>query len=247
MPFSRRYKFLFLFIYCIIGIYINSAAQTDQSVGNWNVLIFKGRISQRFSYLNEINIRSNSYNLKYDYFEIKGGLAYFFTPKLNGLIGAGIYDTFETGEFFNAPAKQKEFRTWLEMIYRTQYYRFSFDHRFRLEQRFIGAIYKNRFKYRLGLMFPLNKPKITTGSIYLYISDELFMPQYGVWVEKNRFYTGIGYKVNNSSSLQIGRTNDTDYKTDSHSIKDYVQVLFIWDLTHLFQKNHAGLLQNVQQ
>jgi hypothetical protein len=63
------------------------------------------------------------------------------------------------------------------------------------------------------------------------------MPQNGLTVEKNRFYAGLGYKLNENVALQVGNMRDTDYKPDSRTRKNYIQVLFICDFTNLFKKH----------
>jgi hypothetical protein len=152
------------------------------------------------------------------------------------LIGAGFFNTDEPGGFFQTPALEKEFRTWLELNLKQTYKRFSFEHRARLEQRFLTNNYKNRLKYRLGLWLPVNKSKMVQGAIYLAVNDELFMPQHGPLVEKNRLYVGAGYKMNGNTSIQLGCVNDNDYKSNGHSTKNYLQLLLIYDFTNLIKK-----------
>ena len=53
---------------CFLNIYSLTEAQTNHNLGDWNVLILKGKISPRFSFIEEGHLRNESYNLKYDYF-----------------------------------------------------------------------------------------------------------------------------------------------------------------------------------
>ena len=214
-----------------------SFAQTDNSIGNWNGIIIKGKMSQRLSLMTESHIRTGHYNLKYDYFEIKSGISYSITKNIHGLIGAGFYNTYQTGALFQTPARQKEFRTWFELNYFHSYNRFNFEQRVRIEQRFIPDNYKNRLKYRLLLQIPINKKELIKGSIYFLVNDELFMTQYGLWVEKIRFYSGVGYKLNSNTNWQIGCVSDTDYKSNSHSIQNYLQILLIYDFANFIKKH----------
>lgn len=236
--FRRLFTFI-LTIACLTCIHSSSNAQADHSLGNWNSLFLKGKIASKFSLMGESHIRSNDYNLKYDYYEVKAGIAYSITKNLAGLIGAGLYNTYETGEFFETPALQSEFRTWLELSFKQTFSHFYFDHRARLEQRFIHNNYKNRLKYRLGLMLPINRLVIDPGCIYIAVSDELFMPQHGVVVEKNRLYGGLGYKLNKNAALQVGCVFDKDYKPNYHTSKNFLQFSFFYDFTNLIQKKHS--------
>ena len=237
MNFPRLLFITILTTTCLVIICSSSKAQSDHSIGNWNSIILKGKVSPRFSLMGEGHIRSNNYDLKYDYFEVKTGISYLITKNLTGLFGTGIYNTYQLVGFFRTPARQKEFRTWQELTLKQTYKRFNFEHRVRLEQRFIPENYKNRLKYRLGLIVPVNKAELVQGSIYLTVGDELFIPQHGPIVEKNRFSVGAGYKMNGNATLQIGCLSDTDYKLDSHSVKNYLQIMLLYDFTNLIKKH----------
>ena len=236
MNFTRQLITACILTPILISIYTNCLAQEDHSLGNWNSILLKGNISTKWSLLGEGHIRSSNYDLKYDYFEIKSAIGYSITKNFTGLFGTGFFNTDEPGGFFRTPALQQELRTWLELNLKHSFSRFNFEQRARLEQRFIGNNYKNRFKYRLGLLLPINKEEMIQGSLYLATSDELFMPQHGPIVEKNRFYLGVGYKMNQKVALQIGCINDNDYKSNSHSVKNYLQLMLIYDFTKLVKK-----------
>lgn len=239
MTFTKRLFPFFLSTACLIGIHNSSKGQTDHSLGNWNAIFLKGKISPKLALMGEGHIRSNDYNLKYDYYEVKAGISYSITKNLAGLIGTGLFNTFETGELFETPALQREFRTWLELNFKQVFKRLNIEHRGRLEQRFLPNNYKNRLKYRLALTLPVNKPTIVQGSIYLAVNDELFMPQHGVVVEKNRLYGGLGYKLNGNAALQVGCICDTDYKSNYHTAKNFLQFALFYDFTNLVQKKHT--------
>lgn len=232
MTFSRQPFVLIFLIICLLSIHSSTNAQTDQSLGNYNTLIIKGKISPRFSLFSEDQLRATDYNLKYDYFEVKGGIFYSITPKLNLLFGTGLYNIYQPGGFFKTPAVQKEFRTWFELNFKQLYNRLNFEHRVRIEQRFIPENYKNRLRYRFGILVPVNKSKLVQGSLYIAVNDELWIPQYGLFLEMNRFFAGAGYKLNQNTTFQIGCISDTKYKPNSHYVKNYLQLMLIYDFTN---------------
>ena len=222
---------------CLLNIYSLTEAQTNHHLGDWNVLILKGKISPRFSLIGEGHVRNESYNLKYDYFEIKGGISYAISRNFIGLIGSGIYQTYETGAFFQPPAIEKVFRTWEELYFKQVYNRFNFDHRLKIEQRFISETYQNRLKYRFGVNLPVNKPQLLQGSLYVAFNDELYLQQTGTLVEKNRLFAGGGYMISTNTTFQICCLTDTDYQYRSHSVKSYLQITLIYDFTNLIRKH----------
>ncbi|MEI6677220.1 MAG: DUF2490 domain-containing protein [Mariniphaga sp.] len=236
MDSSRRIFIIILTTICLISIYSFSRAQSDHLLGNWSTLIVKGKITSKISTINEIHFRSSNYSLKYDYYEIKAGVSYAFANNFYGLIGSGIYRTYQTGELFQLPLQQKEFRTWLELNYKYVIKRLNFEHRLRLEQRFFPDNYKNGLKCRLGIICPVNKSEMVQGSIYLSTGDELFFAQHNPIITKNRFYAGAGYKINENTAFQIGCVNDTDFELSDYSAKNYLQIMVIFDFSTLVKK-----------
>jgi hypothetical protein len=237
MIFSRRIFSLIITTICLLNVYSLSIAQTENSLGNWNTLNLKARISHRFSLMGESQVSSRNYNLKYNYFEVKAGISCDISRKLNVLFGSGIYNTYQTGGLFELPAVQKELRTWLELNFKQLYKRLIFEHRVRIEQRFIPENYKNRFRYRFGITLPVNKLKLVGGCLYIVVNDELWRPQYGPFLEKNRFFAGAGYKLNENTTFQAGCMSDTNYTSESHTLKNYLQLVLMYDFSGLVKKH----------
>jgi len=238
MVFPRLLLATILITICFINISAISEAQPDHSLGDWQIVVLKGRFTPKWSILCEEQIRNNNsdYTLKYDYLESKAGIYYAISGNLWGAIGAGYFDKYTTGGFFHSPELQKEVRTWLELYYKFGQSRIIIDHRLRLEQRYMPQIYKNRVKYRLGFIAPLNKPQIKVNSLYLAVNDELFIPQYGPLIERNYFFAGAGYVLTGNMALQIGCLKDSNYQTGNHTVKNYLQVILIYDFTNLMKK-----------
>ena len=83
---------------------------------------------------------------------------------------------------------------------------------------------------------PINKLQIKEGSLYLTVNDELFIPQYGPLIERNYFFAGTGYVLNQSMTVQIGCLKDLYFQSGSQTIKNYLQLIVIYDLTNLLRK-----------
>jgi hypothetical protein len=86
-----------------------------------------------------------------------------------------------------------------------------FEHRFRLEQRWIeeaGATdYRNRFRYRLQMTTPLSRPTLQAHTHFLNFYDELmlnFGNDSGNGFDQNRLYGAYGYKFTEHANLQLG-------------------------------------------
>lgn len=92
--------------------------------------------------------------------------------------------------------------------------RFNFDHNARFEQRFnrsIGTFEQWRFvlrtRYRLNVIFPINKPGIYDRTFFARANAEFFL-NLGKSIEerfvnKNRYTMGIGYRFNSRWRLEM--------------------------------------------
>lgn len=213
-------------------------AQTDNSLGNWEILILKGNINKKFSFIGEFNIRNDDLISTYNYSEYKLGIGYALTRNFGILLGTGVYNNNHAGSFLTTTSSQKEYRTWFEMSLKQLYKRLYFEHRGRIEQRFTTSGYKNRLRYRLSLTIPITKPNLTEKTLFIASANEIFIGQNSPTYEKNRFYAGIGYKLNDNLSFQIGGLNQVDYKSDDNIRTNYLQLLIICNLGHIKLDKH---------
>jgi len=120
--------------------------------------------------------------------------------------------------------KNNEHRLWEQVTYKHGFGRFKFDHRLRLEQRFIqvhsrtaeGSVVnegfsnrQNRLRYRFAVKVPLGgKKDIDTQTLYAAAYDEAFY-SWGKTVtfdepDQNRLFGGLGYQVCKPLSIQAG-------------------------------------------
>ena len=81
------------------------------------------------------------------------------------------------------------------------------QHRYRFEQRFVEDNFKLRFRYFLGLNVPLNNAELIEKTIYLSAYNEIFLNTKNTVFDRNRLYSGLGYKLNNSLKFEIGYMN----------------------------------------
>ncbi|MTI29947.1 DUF2490 domain-containing protein [Xanthovirga aplysinae] len=124
----------------------------------------------------------------------------------------------------------RESRIYQEALFPVQFgKRIYTNHRFRFEQRFVeNQDFRTRFRYNIFLNIPLNKAAMEKNAIYLALYNELFIngqrnigDDNNVEIfDRNRFYTALGYILNDGLKVQLGVMNQT---TDNWS-KKQVQV-----------------------
>jgi long-subunit fatty acid transport protein len=155
-----------------------------------------------------------------------------------------------------AAFKNNEHRLWEQISYKHELGRFKFEHRLRLEQRFIQVHSRtaegtpvdegftnqqNRLRYRLTTKIPLGREKnITTHTLFASTYDEVFY-SWGKSItfrepDQNRLFAGLGYQVSKPLVIQAGflyqmliKANGTQQE---NNIGCQVMLNYTLDLTH---------------
>ncbi|MCA6441762.1 MAG: DUF2490 domain-containing protein [Chitinophagaceae bacterium] len=127
------------------------------------------------------------------------------------VLAVGKYDTYQPTGTFKTPIVTNEFRIWEQLILNNTIDRLKIEHRYRFEQRFInGDSYRNRFRYRLNTILPINNKVIQKKTFYLNLSDEIALNNRDVFFEQNRIFVGAGYGISNQVTIQAGWLNRFD-------------------------------------
>ena len=138
-------------------------------------------------------------------------------------MGAGRYATYSDKGNFALPFDSEEFRIWQQVTMNQYLHRLKIEHRYRAEQKWVNNKYRNRFRYRLNMMLPLNKAKLVAGSIYLNVYDEVFLNNEEPHFERNRFFAGAGYILTPVTTIQAGYVNQYNYSLTESGGKSYLQ------------------------
>lgn len=146
-------------------------------------------------------------------YNLKNGAASF-------LAGYGSITSQAEGDATNSI---HENRLYQEVILRQKVGKVGLMHRFRCEQRWIENVdFKTRFRYAIFVNVPINSIELgEKGSWYVQGYDELFINGEKLedsveYFDRNRLYLGLGYRVVENLSFQIGimeQTTDTKSKT----------------------------------
>lgn len=203
----------------------------SENFGSWNIFNARGNLFDKFGFMSEFQLRSLSFYDEFFYYELKGGINYALNENFIIFVGTGFYHTFPDGGNFVTPATQRELRTWIELTSKQYIDRFNFEHRYRMEQRFTTNGYKNRYRYRLLLIIPLNNEKLENNTIYSSIYDEVFFTNLLPYFERNRIFGGLGYKYD-LLTFQLGYIYQYDYRINNPGGHSYLQASIILDLSH---------------
>ena len=94
--------------------------------------------------------------------------------------------------------------------------------------------YKNRYRYRIGLKYPVTKSR----KITLNLSNELFFTDSEPYFERNRILGSIDYKLSEFTTLQIGYLHQLDYKINDETGRDFMVLGLSFELKKSKKKSN---------
>lgn len=178
-------------------------AQEDKT-GNWLMYFGTNKVSDKFSIHTEIQFRNHTITPNNtEQLLLRTGLNYHFSDRATLTAGYAYIPSYIYESEQKSP-ETEEHRIWQQFILTNKIGRVKFEHRYRIEQRWVNQNFKNRFRYRLMLFIPLNKPKIEKGTIFLGLYDEIFVNAKETFFDRNRLYGALGYQFNKNTSMQAG-------------------------------------------
>lgn len=198
--------------------------------GSWNVINTKVTLSDKWGVYNELQLRSQSFYHDNYYYEVKGGVSYAVSKNFVFLLGIGKYITYSDGGDFVKPVSANETRFWEQLTMNQYVDRIKFEHRYRVEQRWFKNSYRNRFRYRLNAVLPLNHSKMSPKTFYLTSFDEIFLTNKAPYFERNRFFFGTGYQFSKLFTIQPGYAYQFDYRSGVGFGKHFFQLTLMFDI-----------------
>lgn len=201
--------------------------------GSWNIINAKLDLNERWNLFGEAQIRSLKFYDDFHYYELKAGITYAISKTFTASAGFGIFDTYSPGGNFNSPKVNDEYRSWLQISMQQYEKRLKFEHRYRAEQRFTSNGFRNRFRYRLSTIYPLNRVKVDPKTLFLNISDEIFFTNRAPYFERNRLFIGLGYEFSELFSIQSGYMKQFDYRINDETGRNFFQIALLFELNHL--------------
>jgi hypothetical protein len=209
-------KVILAIVFCASAI--SAKAQTDKDLGTWFVANAEYEFAKNFIGYVELQVRTQKPFHKVFYGEIKGGVNYRINKNFSTLLGFGDYRTYDWKDL-EAGVKTNELRLWEQLVISQPLDRLKFEHRFRAEQAWLNKKYRNRFRYRISLIIPLNKPKVERNTVFISLSDEIFLTNKAPYFMRNRAYAGIGFQATDFLTVQTGYVHQFNYTLASAGAK----------------------------
>lgn len=235
--------FISVFLLSLFTLANNNSFAQKVDIGSWNILNVKMNVTQQWSMFGEVQLRSLKFYNDFHYYEYKGGVNYNLNKNAVVSLGAGSYQTYKEGGNFKTPKNNNEFRLWPQFVLSQSFSKLKIEQRYRAELRFTSNGYRNRFRYRLGLLHPFGKKKNDYLPFLVSVSNEVFFTDNEPYFERNRLQLAFNYKPSYNTSLQLGYLHQFDYKINDETGRDFLQAgVFI----ELFSKKISKQVTTVE-
>lgn len=204
----------------------------EEDTGIWYMYFGTNKVAERWSIHTEAQFRYFETSSNFNQLLLRTGANYHINENAIATLGYGYIETDNSFEDFSDEINSKENRIFQQFILKNKVWEFAFEHRYRLEQRFIdfGSFTdtQHRARYRIQMTLPL------TDTFFLNFYDELFINLQDELFGQNRLYGAFGIHITENSSLQLGWLRNQF----SNQVFDRFQIGFFYnpDLRGIFQK-----------
>lgn len=190
-------------LFVLFGLCVANAQQPgEEEMGAWYMYFGTNKVSERFSIHSEAQFRFYETTGNFNQMLLRTGLNYHIDSNTIATAGYAFIDTDNNFYEFEGEINSKEHRIFEQFILKNKVWEFLFEHRYRLEQRFLdfGEITdtQHRARYRIQMTLPL------TNTFYLNFYDELFINLQDDLFGQNRLYGAVGINITENTSLQLG-------------------------------------------
>ena len=231
-------KFLFI-ILLFLAIQANAQESGTDKTGNWLMYFGTNKLSDKYSLHTEVQLRLYEPFGNFNQLLLRTGINYHINNSSVLSMGYGYIPT-ETFDKELAASRSVEHRVWEQFILTNSIGRLFFEHRYRLEQRWIYNAadhrYLNRLRYRILVSIPLNNAAMNEKTFFISLYNEVFLNITETPFDQNRLFGALGYKVNNSLSMQAGYLR---HRLGFHDYNRLQVALFLnTDLRKVFTRNN---------
>lgn len=216
----KKYVISFTFIFVI-----NCINAQKNSTGNWFIYFGNQAISKKINWWNEVQYRN--YNIIGDLQQLllRTGVGINLSENNNNLL---LGYAFIKSEKYLSNNEDKvvsqEHRIYQQFLTKQHFGRFSLQHRYRIEERFLPVNKFNlRVRYFIAANMALNQKNFNPKTIYLSAYNEIFLNNDHPTFDRNRLYGALGYVINKSLKMEFGLMSQS---TDNEQRNQFQIVFF---------------------
>ena len=166
------------------------------------------RLHEKWSIHTEVQFRSFEITPNAEQIMLRVGANYPINSNYSTSLGYAYIPNFAFDKEQLPGIQVSENRMWQQFLMKNKLGRVNFEHRYRIEQRWLqnnnNTRYMNRVRYLLRVTVPLNKKTIEKQTLFLTFYDELFIHLSKTTFDRNRLYGAIGYQFLPNLNVQLG-------------------------------------------
>ncbi|MBP6311894.1 MAG: DUF2490 domain-containing protein [Flavobacteriales bacterium] len=215
----------------VIQAQVATPSPTAIQSNAWVMYFGNHRLSDRWGIHSEYQWRRSNFVEDWQQSLARIGVDHYFASGPQVTAGYGWIKSYPYGDQPIATAFN-EHRIWQQLILNNKAGRFHFNHRYRLEQRFLEQVtintngdaasddflFKQRVRYRLLVSIPINHKDMLDNTLFLALYAEPFL-QFGKHVgtnimDQNRLYAALGWRADQNFNVQLGYLNHYIPKSD---------------------------------
>ena len=214
----------------------------EDDFGSWFMYFGTNKIADKWSIHTEAQFRYYEMASNFNQLLLRTGINYHINPDAIATLGYGFIDTDPTFREFDVLGGDvlfdnnsiSEHRIFEQFILKNKVWEFKFEHRYRLEQRFVQnnatgiSNTLHRARYRIQMTLPL------TDIFFLNFYDEIFINLQNDAFGQNRAYAALGVNVTEDLSMQVGYLKNHFSETNYDRLQ--IGVFYNTDLRGIFKK-----------
>lgn len=178
----------------------------ESNLGNWMLLFGNKNINEKVNWHHEVQYRNYDAIGDLEQLLLRTGLGFKVEENTNLLLGYGFIRS-ENYTQEDTKVVVNEHRIFQQVITKQSVNKLRLQHRYRFEQRFVEENFRLRFRYFLGLAYPLWKEESSPREFYYSMYNEIFLNTKSDVFDRNRLYSGLGYKLNDTFRFELGYMN----------------------------------------
>ncbi|WP_373519290.1 DUF2490 domain-containing protein [Pricia sp.] len=223
-----------LFTFILLSSTILYAQETGENeLGSWHMYFGTNTVSEELSLHTEAQLRYFENGKNFNQLLLRTGLNYHIDSNAIATLGYGYIATDDTFEKFSGEKNSLEHRIFEQFILKNEVGKLKFEHRYRLEQRFLDfgdrTDTQHRARYRLQVTLPLSK------IFFLNFYDEIFVNLQNEVFGQNRLYAALGANITGNLSVQVGYLKN--HFPTAHFDRLQIGVFYNPDFREFFKKN----------
>lgn len=225
-----------LFFILLFSVSVYAQESGENELGSWHMYFGTNRISEKLSIHSEAQLRYYENGKNFNQLLLRTGLNHHIDSNAIATLGYGYIATDGTFEEFSGERDSREHRIFEQFIVRNEVWKFNFEHRYRLEQRFLDfgdrTDTQHRARYRLQVTLPLS------AIFFLNFYDEIFLNLQNEVFGQNRLYGAFGANVTDNLSVQAGYLKNHFPTANFDRLQ--IGVFYNPDLRVLFKSKHLN-------